>query len=79
MGQGCSEFGIEEAQRLLDEDWRARSPFSWLARRRCRHNIEAGINVFYYHQHEVSAFAMPSLPLLEVGKSMSALGFNPKK
>ncbi len=27
MGQGCSEFGIEEAQRLLDEDWRQRSAF----------------------------------------------------
>ncbi len=27
MGQGCSEFGIEEAQRLLDEDWRQGSAF----------------------------------------------------
>lgn len=46
---------------------------------RCHHNIEAGINLFYYHQHEVSAFAMPSLPLLEVGKGIERLWLQPEE
>lgn len=46
---------------------------------RCHHNIEAGINLCYYHQHEVSALAMPSLPLLEVGKSIERLWIQPEE
>lgn len=47
---------------------------------RRHHNIEPGINLSTtINQHEVSEFAMPSLPLLDVGKSIERLWLQPEE